>query len=85
MPAYWKRYNVRLLGTPLDTIKTAEERSLFKKLLIDIGEPVPASTTVNSVEEAESFAEAIGLPLIVRPSYHPGRHGRWHCLHSWTS
>jgi carbamoyl-phosphate synthase large subunit len=70
-----ERYNVRLLGTPLETIKTAEERSLFKKLLIDIGEPVPASTTVNSVEEAESFAEATGLPLIVRPSYTLGGSG----------
>ena len=70
-----ERHNVRLLGTPLETIKTAEERSLFKKLLIDIGEPVPASTTVNSVEEAERFAEATGLPLVVRPSYTLGGSG----------
>jgi len=43
------KYNVRLLGTPLETIKKAEERSLFKRLLTDIWEPVPDSTTVNSV------------------------------------
>ncbi len=69
------QYNVRLLGTPLETIKKAEERSLFKQVLIDIGEPVPASTTVNSVEEAERFLETTGLPLIVRPSYTLGGSG----------
>ena len=69
------RYNVRLLGTPLETIKKAEERSLFKQVLIDIGEPVPASTTVNSVEQAQRFVEITGLPLIVRPSYTLGGSG----------
>ncbi|MBM4463633.1 MAG: carbamoyl-phosphate synthase large subunit [Chloroflexi bacterium] len=69
------KYDVRLLGTPLDTIKKAEERSLFKQLLIDIGEPVPTSITVNSVEEAVKFAQDVGLPLIVRPSYTLGGSG----------
>src|SRR5512136_2189452 len=50
------KYNVRLLGTPLETIKKAEERSLFKQLILDIGEPVPRSATVNSVEEALALA-----------------------------
>ncbi len=35
------KYNVKVLGTPIHTIKDAEERSLFKNLLIRIGEPVP--------------------------------------------
>lgn len=69
------KYNVRLLGTPLETIKKAEERSLFKQLLVDIGEPVPPSTTVHSVEEAKRFAREIGLPLIIRPSYTLGGTG----------
>ncbi len=69
------KYNVRLLGTPLETIKKAEERSLFKQLVIDIGEPVPESVTVNSVEEAVKFAQNIGLPVIVRPSYTLGGSG----------
>ena len=69
------KYNVRLLGTPLETIKKAEERSLFKQLLIDIGEPVPTSVTVNSVEEAVKFADSIGLPLIIRPSFTLGGSG----------
>jgi len=69
------RYNVRMLGTPLETIKKAEERSLFKQLLIEIGEPVPTSVTVGSVEEAVRFAESAGLPLIIRPSFTLGGSG----------
>jgi len=69
------KYNVRLLGTSVQTIKKAEERSLFKQLLIDIGEPVPQSATVKSVEEAKELAKSIGLPLIVRPSYTLGGTG----------
>jgi carbamoyl-phosphate synthase large subunit len=69
------RYGVRLLGTSLETIKNAEERSLFKQLLVDIGEPVPASATVNSIEEAKELARRLGLPLIVRPSYTLGGSG----------
>ncbi len=69
------KYHVRSLGTPIETIKKAEERSLFKQLLLDIGEPVPPSKTVKSVEEAKELARSIGLPLIVRPSYTLGGTG----------
>jgi carbamoyl-phosphate synthase large subunit len=67
--------NVRLLGTPVETIKKAEERSLFKQLLIDIGEPVPQGATVKSVAEAKELVKSIGLPLIIRPSYTLGGTG----------
>ena len=56
------KYNVRMLGTSLTTIRQAEERSLFKKLLQDIGEPVPESDTVSSVEGARQTARRLGLP-----------------------
>ncbi len=69
------KYGVRMLGTPVQTIKDAEERSLFKELLVRIGEPVPESATVHSVEEAKELARTIGLPLIVRPSYTLGGTG----------
>jgi carbamoyl-phosphate synthase large subunit len=69
------KYNVKLLGTPLETIKKAEERSLFKQLIQEIGEPIPDSVTVNSVKEAMDFAREIGLPLIVRPSFTLGGTG----------
>jgi len=70
-----QKYSVKLLGTPLETIRKAEERSLFKQLILDIGEPLPESVTVNTVEEAVAFAGKIGLPLIVRPSFTLGGTG----------
>ncbi|MFW6150628.1 MAG: carbamoyl-phosphate synthase large subunit [Chloroflexota bacterium] len=70
-----ERYGVRVLGTPIHTIRIAEERSAFKRLLQGIGEPVPDSATVRSVAEAVELADAIGLPLIVRPSYTLGGTG----------
>ena len=46
------KYGVRLLGTPLQTIRKAEDRALFRQMLLDIGEPVPDSQTATSLEEA---------------------------------
>jgi len=68
-------YNVRSLGTPIDTIRKAEDRELFKQMLIQIGEPVPRSSTVTSMEEARRVAKEIGLPLIIRPAYTLGGTG----------
>jgi len=69
------KYNVRSLGTPVATIKQAEERSLFRQLLVDIDEPVPAGATVKSITDARKLAGSIGLPLIIRPSYTLGGTG----------
>ncbi|GAB7387990.1 carbamoyl-phosphate synthase large subunit [Bacillaceae bacterium] len=70
-----QKYGVRLLGTPLETIKRGEDREEFKKLMKKIGEPVPESRTVSTVEEAVSFAASIGYPVIVRPAYTLGGAG----------
>jgi carbamoyl-phosphate synthase large subunit len=70
-----ERHNVRLLGTPLKTIRQAEDRDLFKQLLIEIGEPVPDSETVSTLEQAEAVRERIGLPLVIRPAYTLGGTG----------
>ncbi|SHM84059.1 carbamoyl-phosphate synthase large subunit [Caldanaerovirga acetigignens] len=70
-----EKEGVKLLGTPLSTIKKAEDREMFKNLMIEIGEPVPESKIVYSVEEALSFAKETGFPLIVRPSYTLGGTG----------
>ncbi len=70
-----ERYGVRLLGTPLATIKKAEDRELFKKTMEELGEPVPESAVVSRLEEATSFAEKIGFPLIIRPAYTLGGTG----------
>ncbi|PPD58493.1 carbamoyl-phosphate synthase large subunit [Dehalogenimonas etheniformans] len=69
------KYNVRVLGTPIDTIRKAEDRELFKQLLLSIGEHVPPSETVTTVEEAKRVAGKLGLPLIIRPAYTLGGTG----------
>ena len=69
------KYNVALLGTSLETIRNAEDRELFRRLLSKIGEPVPPSVTVSSMDEARGAAEQMGLPLVVRPAYTLGGTG----------
>jgi carbamoyl-phosphate synthase large subunit len=69
------RYGVRVLGTSLKAIRTAEDRAAFKQLLAEIGEPVPASRAVTSAQDAEAFAEEVGFPLVVRPSFCLGGSG----------
>lgn len=63
------KYNVKLLGTPLSAIKEAEDRELFKNLMIKIGEPIPPSAIVSNMKDAMEFATKIGYPVIVRPAY----------------
>lgn len=70
-----EKYNVQLLGTPLDAIKRAEDREQFKSTMQRINEPVPESVIVCSVEEAVAFAKQIGFPLVVRPAYTLGGTG----------
>src|SRR5579884_1771430 len=69
------RYGVRLLGTPLQTIRNAEDRELFKRLLQSIGEPVPPSGTVESLAEAQALRQEIPLPLVIRPAFTLGGTG----------
>ncbi len=76
------KYHIRSLGTPIETIRTAEDRELFKQLLLKIGEPVPPSATVNTLEEARRVAREIGLPVIVRPSFTLGGTGGG-MAHTW--
>ncbi|MGZ3681202.1 MAG: carbamoyl-phosphate synthase large subunit, partial [Ktedonobacterales bacterium] len=68
-------FDVKLLGTPLETIKKAEDRELFKQLLMELEVGAPPSKTVITVEDALSFAEEIGLPVVVRPAFTLGGTG----------
>ncbi len=69
------RYHVDILGTPIESIRTAEDRELFKLLLQRIGEPVAESVVAHTVADAEAFADQIGLPLIIRPAFTLGGTG----------
>ena len=70
-----KRCNVELLGTPIETIRVAEDRRLFKEKMIAIGEPVPPSEVITEIENGVAFARQTGYPLVVRPAYTLGGTG----------
>lgn len=69
------KYNVTLLGTPLDSIKKAEDRDLFKITMKSIGQPVPESAICEHADQARAFRDQIGYPLIIRPAYTLGGTG----------
>ena len=60
---------VELLGSDLEAIDQAEERTRFAALLDRLGIPQPEGGMAHSVEEALTLAERIGYPVIVRPSF----------------
>jgi len=72
-----EKYDVKLLGTPLSTIRKAEDREIFRALMQEIGEPVPESWIIEdevALEELSRNTEA-PWPLIVRPAYTLGGTG----------
>jgi carbamoyl-phosphate synthase large subunit len=69
------RYQVRLLGAGIETIRKAEDRQAFKDMLQGIGEPVPISRVCESLEDVKGFAAEVGLPLVIRPAYTLGGTG----------
>jgi len=70
-----KKYNVRLLGANLRSIKKAEERDKFKKTMERCGLEVPKSGYAHSWVEAKRIIEYVGFPAIIRPSYTLGGTG----------
>jgi len=70
-----EEYGVKLLGTPLEAIRKAEDRELFKDAMRTFGEPVPDSVVATTVEEARAFAARVGFPVVIRPAYTLGGTG----------
>jgi carbamoyl-phosphate synthase large subunit len=66
---------VELLGTPLETIRKAEDRERFKQLLLDLGIGAPPSKTVTAAADALTFVDEIGLPVVIRPAFTLGGTG----------
>lgn len=71
--------NIELLGTKLESIEQAEDREKFKELCQKLGEPVPPSKSVKTVQEALDFGDEIGYPIIVRPAFTMGGTGGGIC------
>jgi carbamoyl-phosphate synthase large subunit len=68
-------YGVELIGAKIDAIKKAEDRLLFKDAMRKIGLETPHSKLVKTEAEALAFAERIGYPCILRPSFTMGGTG----------
>ncbi len=64
-----KQSGVQVLGTDPDMIDAAEDRHKFSSILDKIGVDQPDWAEVNSVEEAKAFADKVGYPVLIRPSY----------------
>ncbi|MGH2418702.1 MAG: carbamoyl-phosphate synthase large subunit [Candidatus Limnocylindria bacterium] len=69
------RYGVRVLGTPLEAVRAAEDRGGFRDLVTGIGEPVPESAVVENVDDGMRFFERLGAPIVVRPAFTLGGGG----------
>ncbi len=70
-----EKYNVQLLGTPLEAIRRAEDRELFRDMLGKLGEPVLESEVCVTIDECVAAASKIGLPVVIRPAYTLGGTG----------
>jgi carbamoyl-phosphate synthase large subunit len=71
----WERFGVKLIGVDIKAIDKAEDRELFRKWMIELGVPVANARTANSLLEGKEFAQEIGIPLVIRPSFTLGGTG----------
>ena len=69
------KYGVELIGAKIESIKKAEDRLLFKDAMRKIGLDTPQSQLVNNVDDGVAFANRIGYPVILRPSFTLGGSG----------
>jgi carbamoyl-phosphate synthase large subunit len=69
-------YDVDVMGTPLETIYATEDREQFRQRMESIGEPVPASVTIEAMDDVEDAVASVGgLPVIMRTTYTLGGAG----------
>jgi carbamoyl-phosphate synthase large subunit len=71
----WEQYNVRLIGVDIKAIDKAEDREQFRQWMIRLGVNVAQAKTANSYLEGKEFAQEIGFPLVIRPSFTLGGTG----------
>lgn len=67
-----EKYNVELIGASFDAIQRGEDRQIFKDLVIEAGADVAKSFIATTVDDAIRFAEELGYPLVIRPSFTMG-------------
>ena len=69
------KYNVKVIGTSISSIKEGEDRELFRNMMNRINQPVIKSEIITDLESGIEFAKEIGYPVIVRPAYTLGGTG----------
>ncbi len=74
-----EKYNIQVLGTPVQSIIDTEDRDLFVKKLDEIGVKTIKSHAVTNVEDAKSVAHELGYPVIIRPAFTLGGLGSGFC------
>lgn len=67
-----EKYDVELIGANFEAINKGEDRQIFKQLVLDAGADVARSHIAHTVLEAIDFAEDLGYPLVIRPSFTMG-------------
>lgn len=70
-----EKNKIQVLGTPIQAIKRGEDRELFRRLMDEMAEPIAESATVATLEEAITFSDQVGYPVIIRPAYTLGGSG----------
>ncbi len=71
----WEKFGVKLIGVDIKAIDKAEDREKFRKWMIEMGIPVCPAKIANSFLEGKEFAQQIGFPLVLRPSFTLGGTG----------
>ena len=74
-----EKYNVRVLGTPVEAIMNTEDRDLFARKLDEINVKTIKSEAVTTVEDAKKAANQLGYPVIIRAAYTLGGQGSGFC------
>ncbi len=71
----WEKHSVKLIGVDIKAIDKAEDREQFRKWMIEMGINVCPAHIANSFLEGKEFAQEIGFPLVLRPSFTLGGSG----------
>ncbi|MHB1234569.1 MAG: carbamoyl-phosphate synthase large subunit, partial [Microbacteriaceae bacterium] len=66
------KYGVELIGANFDAIQKGEDRQVFKELVLACGADVARSHIAHTLDQAIDFAEDLGYPLVIRPSFTMG-------------
>ncbi len=74
-----EKYNVKVVGTPVQAIIDTEDRDLFVKKLKEIDVKTPKSIAVSTIEDALAAAKKLGFPIIIRAAYALGGQGSGFC------